>query len=213
MAAKEVFEKPALAIPSLKHRYSGQEYIKVTSWLLNYKDVFDMKYLYLLMHEWMIEEGYCTRADEEFPEKMYLERITPAGKEIWIRWRMRKVPYEKRTKLFRWDLDIDFHILTLKEVEVMHKGQKFKADKGEVEITCQANLVIDPDREWEKHWFLKHFKKLIIYRLFKNKLEWHRLNLWEDAYRLQEAVKTYLKLETYLPEREGGEFWAKRTLE
>jgi len=212
MPKEELLTKPSIAMPSLKHRYTGQEYLKVTYWLLNYKDVFSMNYLYLLMHEWMIEEGYCTRADEEFAERMYLERITPGGKEIWIRWRMQKKD-PQGSKLFRWDLDIDFHVLTLKDVEVMHKGQKFKADKGEVEVTCQANLVIDPEQEWENHWFLKHFKKLVIYRLLKNRLEWHRLNLWEEAYRLQEALKTYLKLETYLPEREGAEFWAKKTME
>ncbi len=203
-----------IEMPRIKHRYSdGLKRAKVAEWTVNYNDVFKMNYFVLLCREWLIEQGYVTRDDSLFPETMYSERISPGGREIWIRWRCSKdgiknSPY--KSGLYRYDLDIDFHALTLKKVEVMHKGQKYDADKGEVEVNCRANFIFDSRKEIENHWLLKHFKTMLQKKFWRGKIEYHQGALYTEAYRFQEAVKAYLKIDTYLPEKEGSEFWQKR---
>ncbi|MBI4450406.1 hypothetical protein HY642_00390 [Candidatus Woesearchaeota archaeon] len=196
---------------ALTHRYTdyGADFFNLANYAVTYKDVFSMSYFYLLMHEWLVDEGYATRSDEKFPETFYLQRENPQfGKELWIRWRLQKNPMG--SKLWRYDLDIDMHILGLKEVEVVSKGQKLKMDKGEVEVRVAANLVYDYENGFKNHPVLKDFRKAIFVWLLKKQFGQHKRGLISEAYRFQEALKTYLKLETYLPEREFAEFWAKR---
>ncbi len=197
--------------PSVRHRYTGIEMDQIADWVVNHTDVCSFKYLVMLLHEWLIEEGYASRKDSDFPETIYVERVSTFGKEIFIRWRCVKTG--TGDSLFHYAFDIEFHTLGLKEVEIMHKGQKFKADKGEVEISLNANLLIDPERKWENHWLLKHFKKTLLNTTLKPKRKWHQGMVEKEAYRFQEAVKTYLKLDTYLSEPENQEFWQKKTPE
>ena len=204
---------PELQLPSVKHRYTGVDYISFPEWMVNYKDVFHLGRIIEIMHEYCVDEGWGDRNDSKFPEKMYIERISTSGaKELWIRWRLNKKGND--SELFRWDLDLDLHVIPpLTEVEVMIKGQKFKMNKGEFELKINAFLIIDPGNKWKKHWLLGRFKDLIIKRLYRKQLEWQRTSLYQESYRFQEAMKTHFKLETMLPERELAEFWNKRDFE
>ncbi len=201
-----------LLAPSISHRYTGVEQDEIANWKVNHTDVCSFKYLVMLLHEWLVEEGYASRSDKDFPETIYVERVSTFGREIFIRWRCVK---KTGDSLFNYAFDIEFHTVGLKEVEIMHKGQKFKADKGEVEVALVANLLIDPERTWENHWLLKYFKKTMLgpKGLLITKRKLHQKLLEGEANRFQDAIKTYLKLDTYLPERENKEFWAKKTPE
>lgn len=200
----------------IKHRYTfepGVERQEITSQQVTYKDVFSFSYLYKLTHEWIIDNGYAERGDEKFPEVFFLQRDNPAtGKEYWFRWRTKKEP-QGVSKLFRYELDIDVHVLGLKEVEVAQQNKRFKADKGEVEVNVVGNLMIDYESAWEKHPILKKYKNFILYRLIKKKLEMHQLQVDKESKRFVDAIKTYLQLPTYMKEKEFGEFWAKKAPE
>jgi len=193
----------------LKHRLAkyGKDLTNVARFLIDYKDIFSLSYLYKLMHEWLVEEGYALRADEEFPEVFYLQRDTPHGLEYWIRWRLLKKPY--KTSLWCYALDIDMHAYMMKKVELILAGKKYEVDKGEIEIEVQGNLIVDPDKKIEKS-LLRSFKPLIVKSLLRKRFEDHRIALYKDVYRFQDAIKTYLKLETYLPEKELSEYWMKK---
>lgn len=111
-------------------------------------------------------------------------------------------------------MDIYFHVILLEETEIMHQGQKYKTNKGEVEVVVNASLEMDYMHEDGKGWrdnsFLKHFNDMFHKRLFKKDLEMHKHELYREAYRLQEAIKTYLQLKTYLPEQELQKFWPEK---
>lgn len=200
-------------MPELKHRYEGLKRETVASYTVNYKDVFSLSYLYMLMHEWLCEQGWATRADEDFPEVQYLQKERPAGREIWARWRLDKNPFPGSNQKFWWYmLDIDIHVLTLKEVELVVKDKKLKADKGEVEVNVVANLIIDKEKEWDKNPWLKPFKEFFLKKFMLKKKEQLKKQLYNEAYDLQEAIKHYLKLETFTEAVKGKEFWAKRTI-
>ncbi len=195
----------------LRHRFSGVEYIKAANFTLVYKDVFSSKYIYFILHEWLVGEGYCG-ADEKFPEAYYLQKENPAfGKEIWWRWRLSKFPLSIKSQFWQFMLDIDVHILGMTDAEIMVKDKKLKVNKGEIEFQVASYLVYDASKSWEKNSWLKPFKKLYVTRFSKDKRSELKRQLYTDTYRLQDLLKNYLKLESLIPEKEGEGFWNKRT--
>lgn len=185
-------------------RYSrfGKNLLKITSFVLGYKDVFSLEKLITLIHEWLVEEGYATRDDEKFGEVFYLQKDNPvAGNEYWIRWRLEKTPFQ--TKLWKYLLDIDIHVLGLKKVELVAGGKKLEADKGKVEIAADFGLLLDPQNLLEAP-VIKPFKMLVLKGFLKAQFSKHKEAVFTDAQRLQDMLKSYLRLETYLTEKEIG---------
>ncbi|MBI2546589.1 hypothetical protein HYV81_05405 [Candidatus Woesearchaeota archaeon] len=198
----------------VQHRYQDiplGNYIEAAPrFRVKYKDYFHMKNLYIMMREWLIEEGFVPRTDTEFNEELYLQREhQKAGEELWIWWRFIKKPH-RGGNYWAYSLDIDFHVILLREVEVMHQGVKYKTNWGEPEIIMTARLIEDYEGLWRKNAFMSELHKIFIKRLFKKELESHRLELYREVYRLQEAIKTYFKLKTFLPEPELQKWWPQQ---
>ncbi len=194
----------------ITHRYAGLEYNNCNSFKLNFKDAFSLKYLYKLLHEWILDAKYASAEDSEFGEVYYLQRENPkSGKQVTVRWRVRKDPGDP-SKLFRYDLDIDINVLGLKEVEVPYKNKKIAMDMGEVEIECRGNLVIDPDQKWEKNKWLKPFKSFFVYKMLKTRYDNHRNEVYNDVNALQNMIKNYFKIPAAGKEVPFSEFWEKR---
>lgn len=198
---------------SIKHRYTGVEYKTVTRFSIKFKEVFILEDLYVLMYEWLIERGFATRVDADFPERYYLDRTGPAGKEVWIRWRPKRYPIPGN-KFWRFDLDIDMHVLGLKDVELVVQNKKLKANKGEIEVQVAANLIYDASGEWKKSALLKPFRNFYFKRFLSKKKDMLEKEFYNEAYEFRDAINSYLRLETYLPSKMAGiEFWPKRTPE
>ncbi|OYT32723.1 hypothetical protein DRJ22_01380 [Candidatus Woesearchaeota archaeon] len=198
----------------IRHRYTdiGKDRITVANWYVKYKEVFDLKQLYTLVHEWLFEEGWCTRNDQDFPEIFYSQREAAFGKDHWIRWRLTKKP-EEGAIFFNYEFDIEFHTVGIKDTEIIIKGQKYKMNKGEAEVRVNTGLIVDYSGYFKTHPLLKPFKKIWINRLLKKKIEYHKRILSNDSYRLREAINTYLRLEKILPEKEFQEFWPTKSLD
>jgi len=196
-------------MPRLKHRFDDFLHINaVPGVTIKHKDYFHMKDMYEIMHEWLIDEGWATRADETFPERFYYQRETQkAGRELWIFWRLEKFPYNTYNSYYKFFLDIDFHIILMKDVEVVRHGLKYKTHHGEPEIRFTSNVIMDWQGKWAKNWFLKHVHEAFRKRIFWKELDTHKRELYRETYRFQEMLKTYLKLSTYLPEPEGEQFY------
>lgn len=188
---------------AIRHRYTNEDYEEAATFRVKFKDYFHLKNLYIMMHQWLIENMYATLKMEDFPETFYLQRETQqAGREIWVWWRMEKEPTTHGSSYYRYFLDIDLKVILLRDVEVIHQGKKFKTNWGQPEVKIWAKLILDWDSKWKRHWFLKHINEVFHKRIFKNELDIHKVELYREAYRFQEAIKTYLKLKTYLPEPE-----------
>lgn len=185
--------------------------LQAANFRIKHKDYFSMRGLYVVMHEWLVEEGWATRSDPEFPETFYLHRDTlSAGAELWIWWRVEKFPNNVFNSYYKYKMNIDFHVILLEDAEIIFEGQKFKANRGEPEIKVKATCVSDWQKTWAKHWLLKNFQELFWKRIFKNEFEMHKHELYREAYRFQEAIKTYMKLRTYLPEPELNRFFRRK---
>jgi len=189
------------------------ERVKVTEWIIQVRDAYNLNYAYTMIHDWILEEGWGPRDDMFFPETYYMQREHPTfGKEIWLRWRLTKNPPATKGGLFTYMMDVDWKMLGVKDTEIAWKGQKIKADRSEFEVTCKANLLIDRKGEW-KTWPFANIKELYTRRIMRQKIAMHKKSIYADAYRLRDLMMNYLKLETFMPTKETGEFFVKRTLE
>ncbi|MEM4263925.1 MAG: hypothetical protein QW666_03480 [Candidatus Woesearchaeota archaeon] len=195
---------------AIKHRYTGVEFIPVTSYTVNFKkEVYKLEDLYKVMHEWVVENGYGPKADEDFPEKYFMHKVTPGGKEIWVRWRLKKVPYGQ--EFWRYDLDVDMHVLGLQDVEVMVDNKKVKGNMGEVEVNVAANLIVDVEKKWAKNPLLKPFRNYYFKRFLSQKRDFFAKQLYTEAFAFRDVINNYLKLETFIPVRGAKvEFWPRR---
>jgi hypothetical protein len=112
---------------------------------------------------------------------------------------------------YRWSMNINGHVILLREVEAIKDGKKFKTNWGEVEIIIDAKVETDYKKTWRKHKILKHFEDLFRSRIFKKELEKSRDELYREAYRFQDAIKDYLEIRRHSAESESqGPFFPKR---
>jgi len=159
---------------------------------------FHLKNLYIFMHNWLEENGFIDMDEgSDKWEILYLEKVG-ATKEYWIEWELRR-PVEGNT-YYRNRLNIKFHLVYGKKVEVMYEGHKVKLDHGELEVTMHGWLETDYDKKWQKHWFLKKFKNLYDQRIFKEEFYGqHETNLYRLMYELQGLIKKYMKVRCIYP--------------
>ena len=199
---------------TIKHMYQDVEYKEVTKYSVKYLEVFVLKDLYRRMYEWLVENGYATRSDADFPEKYYLDRGGAAGKEVWFRWRTKKNPLPGKQQFWRFDINVDCHVLGLKDVELVVQNKKFKANKGEVEVVVAANLIMDASGDWSKNTLLKPFRSLYFKRALAKKKDMLEKELYKDAFDFRDIITDYFKLKSYIPTKIAGlEFAPRRTME
>ena len=198
----------------VRHRLNGVEYWATPKMTIVSKDIFSLEYLYYMLHEWLVEHSWCDRSDKDFRETYYEQRDFGGGpREIWVRWRLKKESKNIRYKdaLFSYELDIDMHALGVKPTDVVVKGKKLGGDTGEMEVNIQGRVIMNP--KYFKTDLLKQIFKYIIKRPFKNRYDAHQTDLANELTRLQEAVKTYFQIETYLDERQLEQFHLSKSQE
>lgn len=191
---------------------------QVPEFRIKYKDVFHLKNLYVMIHEYLVEEGFLdkdqTASNDEghrYAETLYMEKfiqkgIHAGGKEMWVWWRTIKQPETKYSGYYRYLLDFDFHVVYMRDEEIVHHGKKMKIQWGEIEFFIRPKIEADYKGEWERHWLLKHFHKLYYGRLIKYEFEKREKELWREAYRFQGKIKQFLNLRTFIPVPDP--FWA-----
>ena len=182
--------------------------IKCADYRVKFKEKFDVKALYYLMHEWLVQEEWASRNDKNFKEIFagYSEAASNGG-EAWWSWRPEKI----KNNYFKWQMSVNAHLILLKKVEIIKDGKKFKTDSGEVEILITANIETDYQDKWKNHPILKHFEKIYRDRIMGDNIEKQRKEKNNETYRLQEAIKDYLQLKVIEKESESqGDFFPRK---
>lgn len=198
------------------HRFEGREHVSVAKWVVNANDVFNWGTVYLMLHDWLVEEGWAPADDADFPEKYYLLRDVPNfGKEMWLRWQCEKLPemYSKDGSAapFTYAMDLTWHCLGVSSTEVGWRGQKVKSNKGELEIECVAYVVLDKEKLWKGFW--GSIKEMLLKKQIKGVFEMHKKTAYEDAYRLRSLLANYMKIESFSSEKERAEPYGRRSLD
>ena len=183
--------------------------VQATHFTIKFRDIFNLKEFYDALHEWFLEYEWgsvesdgLTFEERDWWETLYLEKEGAGGdKEMWWWWRLQKLPTDN--SYYKYHIDMDFHILYILPAEVVRDGKKLKVNKGEVEIKLWAYLEFDYNGLWSKHPILKMFNKVFPKRIFKNEIyEMHKLELYREAYILENYIKKWFKLKTFLPYEE-----------
>lgn len=171
-----------------------------------YRETFVMKYLYVMMHEWLMEYGYIDKSGDpvhRYMEELYLERRLPlkgggVEKELRVWWRTVKNPAE--SSYYRWRINVYMNVIYLKDVEVIHKGEKIRAQWGEISVKIDSAVELDWQKKWDKHPILKHFHKFFRDNIFKQELEGNKKALYRDVYRFHGMIKNFLEQKYFVPE-------------
>lgn len=172
--------------------------ILATRFEIEHEDVFHLKNLYKLVHEWLEDEDFISidtisEGDNDKVETLYLDRINMSGeKEHFIWWRTVQVP--RGNSYYRYFLKIDWQTLYMKNIEIMHKGHKFKTNKGDVILRIEAWLQLDYQDKWRKNPFLNIFEKWFRERFYLDSIKKYRDDLYLTAFRLHNTIKQYLEL-------------------
>ncbi|MEA2036705.1 MAG: hypothetical protein U9O94_04315 [Nanoarchaeota archaeon] len=180
---------------------------------IKFNDKYSLKNLYILMHEYLVEEKWYGKEGPTASHKgnqhrdietLYLEKfhqkgIHKGGKELWVYWRLFKRPEGRHSGYIRYKLNIDFHGAYLQNMEAIVQGKKVPIQKGELELIFNASVETDYTGEWKNHWFLKHYKDLYEKRIISQELEKHEKMLWREVYRFTSYIKRYLDLRVFLP--------------
>ena len=180
---------------------------------VKFKDVFNLKNLYVMMHEYLLEEKWFAEEggvkgdpskqhrtiETLYSEKFCQKGLHSGGKELWVYWRLFKKPEGSYSGYIRYKLNIDFHGVYLQDREVMHQGKKIKVQWGELEIFFNGAVQTDYRNEWKKHWFLRHWQDLYEKRIVSQEIEKHEKQVWREIYRLTGVVKRYLDMRVFIP--------------
>lgn len=194
-------------MPAVHHDKAFRK--QVAKYRVRYRDIFDMKKFYKDVRYWLNEHNWTDLEDKtEHWETFYLEKIDMAGfTEIWIKWRPQKIP--QQNSYYRYWLDFDFHIIGMKEAQIVREGKKFKVDKGDMDLNVTAWIDLDYDNKWSSHPILKFFNKIFPERIFRKEIyDDHKRELYREAYELQNFIKQWFKLKRYLPYEETESFYA-----
>ena len=173
-----------------------REKLKIT-----YKGVFDLKKLYEFLHSWLVEEGF--KADDlpcggDMYETYYWERRSAQGfNDYIIWWRAKKKPDNYSTDWVEYKLSLDFLGIAIAKTDIMHEGKKIGAHKGEINIEIKPTVILDPKKMWNTDSFLAKFAKTFAERTYKKEIKYHKDELDDLAFRLQEAIKDFFGLSTF----------------
>ena len=173
---------------------------KLEKLVITYREKFDMKGLYELMKDWLLEEGFVDENgdNKDSFETYYWERrkAGSTGKEINIWWRLtRKSP---SSPWFTYKMYIDFVGIHLQTVEFVHEGKKMKMNDGEINLFIQPVLIVDEEKKFQKgSFFFNMFIRPFRLRLIKKDFSWNKKYLDSIAERFQITIKEYLDLSQY----------------
>jgi|GEM_PF-1324926 len=198
--------------------YSDKLYIEATTpeVRIRYRMEFHVKNLYVMLHDWFVHEGWVERnKDADWPETFFLLRENPTrGNEMWFWWRFEKAPASpeasgnaSESSYYRFHMDVFWHLMGIKDIEVMKGGNKFKTQNADLELVFRGRVECDYGRKWRDNPILKPFHEMFFKRMFKTQIEKRRDEIYRECYKVQEVTKTYLGMKRYMSTTEGHEFW------
>jgi len=158
------------------------------------EDVFHLKNLYKLIHEWFMMNGFVSiDSNDDKVETLYFQRILDNGNsEHHIWWRLHKIP--GGNNYYKYYVRFDFQTLNMGKGEVVVKGKKVKTNSGDVIMRCKTYVILDYKQEWRKHPILKTFHGWWRRYFYKKHFDFIKTDLWVTTYKLQDVIKQYLNL-------------------
>jgi len=139
---------------------------------------------YNMLYGWIKDRGY------NLAEKQYKEKLSSGGKEIITLWEAKK----KITDYFLYKIELDWHILTMKDAEVEIDGKKVKTNKGELEIVFKGTIVKDYEKRWEDKPIHKFLRGIYENYIIRTTIDEYEDDLEDDVKELISDLKAFLRI-------------------
>ena len=157
-------------------------------------------YEHCTQHGWQSFQGpWQAGGGKDKYETTIYDNRDPGNRKLWIWWRMQKPADNPYYKYF---MNINFMFLGWKELEVMHKGTKYKGHIGELTVFIRPWIRWDFGDKWDNHLFLKHVHPFFVNRIFKEDMLAREDELLMESYRLQAVIKKFLEQKSFIPDRD-----------
>lgn len=183
------------------------------SWELRINESFDLKELYIRLHEFLIDwdfvdlfsggDDYETRYYQKTNEDNSLSHI------IW--WRAKGYPRNNAAKNIAFYIQLDIYTVRMSKVEQMISGKKVTLDKGEIKLKFKLYMDINTNRygirnksQWDTHPILKHFKRKFWDRINRETVDTAEGDAIALSRELHQLVQTYTGAR--LPQSEPKDF-------
>lgn len=146
----------------------------------NFKDAYDHA------HGWLSDEDY------DITEEKYEEVAQPGeAKELRIKW----VALKKTTDYFRINLEINWQLLNMRDVEVEINGEKKKMNKfSELKINIKGSLEKDYSAKWGAKGFNRFLKELYNKYIIPQRTEEIEDKVRSITRDFKEEMKAFLNL-------------------
>ncbi len=144
----------------------------------------DYSEVYGMLYNWIKDKGY------DLSEKQYKEKLSGGGKEIVIKWEAKK----SVTDYFLYKIELDWHILGMKDAEVEIGGKKAKTNKGELEIVFKGTIVKDYEKRWEDGPFYKILRGIYENYIIRTTIGEYEDDLKDDVKELISDTKAFLRI-------------------
>ncbi|MFT4282808.1 MAG: hypothetical protein ACMXX6_00095 [Candidatus Woesearchaeota archaeon] len=181
-------------MPDLNFQPGTDFTIQIAEFELEFDNVFHMKNLYKLVHEWLKDEGFSsTDTHDEKYENLYFHKVLADGSvEHHIWWRGYHIP--DGSSYIKYFIRFDFQTLYMSDKKIDVGGKKVSTNSGDVIMRCNTFLMLDYDRKWRDHKYLKLIHRWFINRIYRDTIDNHKTRLWNLTYKLQSSIKQYLKM-------------------
>ena len=182
---------------------------------LEYNDTFHAMGFYRLVYEWLKQKEWADRqtgtAGDNI-ETFYSEKTSMYGeKELMIWWRVYQWPgiqdfNANSNSFFKYIMDIDFHIIFLKDTQIMERGKKVNTNWGNLQVNIWSWIEMDYKGEWSSHPMLKFLLNTFRLRIFYRDLIRYKYELYRHTFVLHSEMKRFLNLKGTLPQKAGVPF-------
>ena len=166
---------------------------QIVNWEIEHEDVFHLKNLYKYIHQWFTSNGYVGIDGDDKFEYLYFQKVLGNGNlEHHIWWRMQKIP--DNNPYIKFFVRFDYQTLNMGETKRDNRGKQFKTNEGDLIVRCTGWMMLDYDRAWRDHKYLKLLHRYFKKKFYKKQIEHYEVVLHTELYQLQSMIKQYMNL-------------------
>ena len=151
---------------------------------LDHSGIFDFKGFYSYAHSWLKEEKYGV------VEEKYSEKVSGNTRDITVKWLASKI----LSDYFKIEIEVEFVITKLSDVEVEIDGERKKSNKGKVSVEIKGVLILDPRSKWDKSEFWRFTRDVYNKYVVPARVENKRDVIRKVVMNFKEELKAFLEL-------------------
>ncbi len=153
---------------------------------IKYDGIFSFPDFYKFCYDWLKDETGL-----DISENKYTEKLKGDSKELDIEW----IGKREVTDYFKFEIEVKFKILNLKNVEIKQDNTKIETNKGSVEIKTKGTLVRDYKGKSERNFFQKFLRSIYEKWVITSRIREFEEKLVGDCDEFLAQAKAYLDLE------------------